>query len=264
MKLQVLLSIINSNNPNKFIKQVNIKSDYVIINQIFKENIKLTNNIKENQKVISVRDKGLSKSRNLAIKNSTSDICLLSDDDMFYEENYEKTILDAYKKYPDADLIAFVVEHENKKDEKKIMKEGKLNSITSLKISSVQLTFKKKSIEAKNIKFDERFGSGSQYYMGEENIFIYDCLKNNLQMYYVPIKIGTLRVINDSNWFKGYNEEYFKVKGAVYYRMSSIIYPLLIFQFAIRKRKHYNKNIKTIEAIKNMFIGAKNYKGSAK
>ena len=110
--------------------------------------------------------------------------------------------------------------------------------------------------------FDEKFGSGSQYFMGEENIFMYDCFRNKLKMYYIPIKIGTLKVINESNWFKGYNEEYFKVKGAVYFRMSRTLYPLLILQFAIRKIKIYNKDIKFTEALKNMIIGAKNYKGS--
>lgn len=260
MKLQVLLSIINSKNPKEFVKTTNITGDYIIINQIFKENIKLTNYTEKNKKIISIRDKGLSKSRNLAIKNSTSDICLLSDDDMFYEEDYEKTILEAYKKYPDADLIAFVVEHENKKDEKKILKEGRLNLLTSLKISSVQLTFKKSSIENKNIKFDENFGSGSKYFMGEENIFMYDCLKNKLKIYYVPIKIGTLKVINESNWFKGYNKDYFKVKGIVYYRMSKLLSLFLILQFSLRKCKLYKNEINLFDSIKYMCKGIKEYK----
>lgn len=263
MKLQVLLSIINSPHPIKYIKQMNIKGDYVIINQIFKENIKLTNSKNKEKKIISVEEKGLSKSRNLAIKNSTSEICLISDDDMLYEDNYEETIINAYKKYPQADLIAFVVEHENKLHEKKVMNEKKLNYLTSLKISSVQLTFKKESIEKNKIFFDEMFGSGSTFFMGEENIFMYDCLKKKMNIYYVPVKIGTLKVMNDSNWFKGYNREYFKVKGAVYYRMTKIMCVFLILQFAIRKYRMYKADMSFLKSIKYMFLGMKEYKRCA-
>ena len=80
------------------------------------------------------------------------------------------------------------------------------------------------------------FGSGNKYYMGEENIFLYDCLKKKLNIYYMPVKIGTLKVINESRWFKGYNSNFFKVKGTVFYRMTNHLYILLILQFAIRKR----------------------------
>ena len=34
---------------------------------------------------------------------------------MYYVDNYQEIILNAYSKYKDADIIAFAVEHENKK-----------------------------------------------------------------------------------------------------------------------------------------------------
>ena len=53
--------------------------------------------------------------------------------------NYEDIIINAYKKYPKADIIAFIVEHEDKSKEKKVLKEGKVNIFNSLKLSSVQI-----------------------------------------------------------------------------------------------------------------------------
>lgn len=261
MKLQVLLSIMNEKDPNNCIKKMNIKGDYVIINQITKDNVKSICINEKFKKVISIHDKGLSKSRNLAIENSESDIGIISDDDMYYVNNYEEIINNAYIQYPDADIIAFIVEHEDKKTEKKPFKEGKINFIKSLRISSVQLTLKLEKIKKENIYFDENFGSGSLYFMGEENIFLYDCLKKNMKIYYKPQKIGTLRMYNNSKWFKGYNEEYLKVKGAMFYRMSKILYPILIFQFALRKRgKFKENNINVIQRIVFMLNGVKEYK----
>lgn len=260
MNLQVLLSIMNENNPKEHLKKMNVKNNYVIINQITEKNIEETFENKNLKKIISVREKGLSKSRNLAIMNSEAEIGLISDDDMVYEDNYQEIILDAYKKHKDADLIVFVVEHEDKKREKPILNEKKLNFIETLKVSSVQLTMNLKKIKGKKICFDENFGSGSKFFMGEENIFLSDCLKKGLKIYYVPQKIGTLRVVNDSKWFKGYNADFFKVKGAVFYRMNKFLYLPLILQFALRKKKLYSKNMTTMQVIKSMGMGAKEYR----
>ena len=260
MHVQVLLSIMNEKNIEKKIKDMNISGNYVVINQITEDKLKLTNLNKNNNVILSLKDRGLSKSRNLAIKNSSANIGLISDDDMLYVDNYEQIITDAYLKYPDADIIAFIVEHENKKFEKSPFKEGKLNFIKSLRISSVQMTINLDSIKKKNVSFDENFGSGSKYFMGEENIFISDCFKKKMKIYYIPQKIGTLRVINESRWFKGYNKDFFIVKGAVFYRMSKIFYHLLILQFAIRKKKLYQKEMTLMQALKAMFKGVKKYK----
>ena len=110
-KLQVLLSTMNLERDievNNLIEKMNIQSDYLIINQTSK-----TAKI-ENEKVITINEFGLSKSRNLAIKNSTEKFIILADDDVKYVDNYEKIILDAYKKYPKADCICFWVESKNK------------------------------------------------------------------------------------------------------------------------------------------------------
>ena len=178
------------------LEKLNINDNYVIINQINNNNIKELIQVDEtNKKFFSYIGKGLSKSRNLAINKSTADVIAIADDDMTYQKDYTNIIKEAYEKYKDADIIAFVVEHEDKKDEKKVLREGRIGFLKSMKISSVQMTVNRESILKKSIKFDEDFGAGSKYYMGEENIFLFDCLKKGLKIYYVPKKIAILRKI---------------------------------------------------------------------
>ena len=65
--------------------------------------------------VISVNEKGLSRSRNKAILNSNADICVIADDDMYYSNQYELNVSKGYKKYPDADIIAYYVDSDDKR-----------------------------------------------------------------------------------------------------------------------------------------------------
>ena len=65
---------------------------------------------------------------------------------------------------------------------------------------------------------------------------------------------------NNSSWFKGYNEIYFKTKGAVFYKLSKKIYFLLILQFIVIKYRLYKKDITPIKALKLMLKGAKEVK----
>lgn len=260
MNIEVLVSTMNLKNQENFIKKENVKSS-VVINQV--NDIELKNVTEGNNRLYSYQEKGLSRSRNRAIENSRADICVIADDDIRYEDNYEEIIKKGYEKYPDADIIAFYVDNVDDNKKRPIRKEGKINLIKSMRIQSVQLTFKRKSILNNNITFNENFGTGTELYMGEENIFLAECLRKKLKIYYIPQKIATIQD-NESTWFKGYNEYDFNVKGAVYYAMSKKLYPIFILQFAIRKIKFYANEVKPVKAIKYMFKGTKKYKNSIK
>jgi len=256
MDVQVLLSTMNATNYHSLIKSAKIKK-FVIINQITRK-IKTPNEIRDGINVcLSVRERGLSRSRNKAILESQGDICMLADDDMFYVEKYETIVSKSYLKYKNADLIAFYVDNEDKKLKKPNLKEGPIGFLKSMKLSSVQITFKKKSIIDRNIMFDTRFGAGTDNLMGEENIFLYECLKKGLKIYYVPIKIATLKKDTQSSWFNGYDRNYFYAKGRVFDCMTTIFAPILIIQFAIRKYKLFKEKMNLFAAIKYMYIGSR-------
>ena len=263
MIIEILVSTMNLENKNSFIKQLdnmNIQNNSLFINQVTQKDVKLFNiNIGNSNKLLSFLEKGLSKSRNRAISNSTGDILVLADDDLCYEDNYAKTIEKAYEKYKDADIIAFVVKNNDVSRMKKEMKEGRVGFLKSLKLQSVQLTMKKKSLDDKKVLFDERFGAGSNFFMGEENIFLFDCLRKKMKIYYIPQKIATI-IDNDSEWFKGFDSKYFISRGAGYYRMTKLFYHLFILRFAIQKKKLYQGRISIMDAVKFMYQGANELK----
>ena len=262
MKLQVLISTMNQVDTS-LVKKLKIKSDCIILNQC--DNDKRTNllNEKFNIQMINSTTRGLSKSRNLLIKSSSSEICLIGDDDLEYVDGYENIIKSKFEEFPSADIIVFQVEGIEEKFKDYPKKEKKLNFITSMKVSSVEIAFKLDSIRKNNIKFNEEFGSGARYSMGEENIFLFECIRKGLKIQYVPVKIADLHIGN-STWFKGFNEKFFIDRGASFYAMSSILSFLLIVQYTIRKYSLYKNDIGFISAYKNMIIGAKQYKKTLK
>ena len=127
-----------------------------------------------------------------------------------------------------------------------------------MKVSSVEIAFKSQSIKDTGVRFNEIFGAGAKYFAGEENIFLYDCLKEGLSIQYVPIKIADLH-IGESSWFKGFDKEYFIAKGAIFTAMSKSFSIPLIMQFALRKYKLYKDENTIYLVIKYMLEGRKKF-----
>ncbi len=257
MKLEVLISTMNQSDYS-LIEKMNISSNAVVINQC---NHNSQVEVQQNTykiKWLNRFERGLSKSRNIAIKNSEADICMISDDDLIYVDDYSEKVKTQFQKYPDADIITFQVEGIEEKFKDYHSEMRTLNYLTSMKVASVEIAFKRESIIRNNIKFDENFGAGAQYQMGEENIFLTQCLKKSLKILYVPVKIADLH-IGESSWFKGYNCEFFISKGAQFTAMSSLLSIPYILQFALRKHKLFTSETDIISAIRLMCKGRKLY-----
>ena len=95
MNLEVLVSTMNKNEKEiiELINKMNITGKAIIVDQINKKatesNEKLKANNQKRFSVIYDNKKGLSRSRNIALKKSRADIVLLADDDVRYQKDYE-------------------------------------------------------------------------------------------------------------------------------------------------------------------------------
>lgn len=258
MKVQILLSTMKKNNDdiNKLIKDMNIRNDCLVINQCNKE--ERFESVINNNKITVINSSGigLSKSRNLAIKSSTLDICIIADDDLKYVNDLKDIVIREFNKNNGYDILVFKVYGRNKEFKTYINKEKKINYLSSMKISSVQIALKKKEIIDKNIYFNELLGAGAKYSMGEENEFLFKCLREGIKIKYIPIKIADL-YIGESSWFNGYDRKYFIDRGVSFAAMSKIFSDILIIQFALRKRNIYKDKFSILEAIRIMFLGKK-------
>jgi len=256
--LEVLISTMNQKDMT-LISRMKINTDAVIINQSgIEDRDELTINGKK-IRMLSYDEVGLSKSRNRAIEHSKADICILADDDLIYNENYAKIIKDSYNKYSDADIIAFDVTSKNDSRPTSTVKEGKVGFLHSMKISSFQITFKRKSFLEYKITFNELFGAGAIYTCGEENILLAECIRKGMKIRFINKEIASVNH-TESTWYSGFDTKLFKTKGAMFYEMSHKLSYLLITQFAIRKWNLYKNDMKLSMAMKYMLEGMEEYK----
>ena len=253
MELQTLVSTMHQNDK-KLIERMNIRSNAIVINQCDNEKIEEYSLNNFHIKWINSKKRGLSISRNMALDNADCDICHLADDDLKYIGGYEEIILSQFRKYPDVDIIAFQVEGIERAFKNYYPYPRQITFLSSMKISSVEVAFRLEKVKQTKVRFNELFGSGSKYFMGEENIFLAECLRSGLKIMYVPIKIANLH-LGESTWFKGFNKEYFINRGAVFTALSKKLSFFFILQFALRKSKLFTDEISIYQAIKFMLEG---------
>lgn len=250
------------NQPHlTFFEKMNINTQAVIVNQLtHKTEGSCVIPEKEAVKCISYEGKGLSKSRNIALQQATADIVVVADDDVQYVDDVVAIIDTAYQTYQEADMICFIVERTGTPTPKKFRTtSSEENYLSILKVSSVEITFKRSAIEEKGLLFNELIGAGEALYCGEESAFLYAALRAGLTVRYVPIKIGTTDM-STSTWFSSYNQQYFESKGAAFYAMTSRWYRILMIQFIIRKQKIVKGDYTYFAVLKMMSNGVKAYK----
>jgi len=206
-------------------------------------------------KICNLNKRGLSYARNKAI-DLISESCSLvtfSDDDCWYPENafeivssrmkggkdcrcyqiYDPTINEYYKNYPKEPNQSFSYRE-------------------ILGVSSIEIFIPKFIIDS-GVRFDERFGLGTPYPSGEENIFLFDIVKKQYTVSYSPeIIVYHLK----PNWAS--KEYIFKGKGALFSRLYNR--PLALIMIIIYSLKKYKFSSDLFQDMKRMFLEVLNYK----
>jgi glycosyltransferase involved in cell wall biosynthesis len=212
LKLQVLVSTMNQHD-HSLLDRMGIMSDAVVINQCDIDSKECFEY--KGQRIIWINStqRGVSRSRNMALENADSEIILLSDDDEKFYEGYKDEIIEAYNKVNYADVIVFNVNRIGWIREEKLFTD--IKKIPYYKsYSSVHISFKRESIRKYGILFNINFGPGSgKYAHGEDSIFFMECHKNGLKMYTYPKILADVNC-QKSSWFKGFDESYFYDVGA--------------------------------------------------
>lgn len=234
------------------IEESGITGDVLIINQADQNSERSEHRNSQTVRMITTTERGLSRSRNMAIQNSSGDICLLCDDDELFVEGYEEIVLNAFRSRPDADVIAFNIKNKVTRLSDKMQKLGYLGC---LKIASYQIAFRREAILNKEIEFDPFMGAGSGNGGGEENKFLWDCLKKGLHIYYSPSVIAAV-LEKESTWFFGFDKNFFYQRGAatryMMGRLPSIFYGLY---YLLRKHALYKETISMAGAARELFRG---------
>lgn len=258
LSVDVLISCVNNNTA--IIKKSNLSHNVVVINQtdVINENVTEYSN---NCFFVNSSTRGLSRSRNIAIEKSKADICVVSDDDEIFVDNAQYNIAKIYKQHSKADIIIFNVKNDNRNSKLK-NKFHRLNYFELLRVNSWQITFRREKIVKNNLSFDEFMGSGTGNGAGEENKFLIDAYKKGLKIYYYPYQIAYVAEgKSQSQWFKGFNKEFFFQRGySTRYMLGFPLSILYAIYYAYSHENMYKDQITRRGALKYTFAGIRNNK----
>ncbi len=251
LKLDVLISCMHQDDFS-ILSKSKIIGDAVIINQCDENGFAQCSTSFGTAKMYSVNERGLTRSRNLAIEKSDADICLLCDDDEVFEYDYRRKIISAYKRLKDADVIIFKMKNRKPSFKNKVKR---LRFPLTMKVSSWQISFRRESIIKNDIKFDVLLGAGSGNGAEEELKFLTDCEKKKLKIYYVPAEIASVAQ-TQSTWFNGYDKKFFRNRGnTTRYILGLPLASLYAIYYVVIKKKEYAKYISTKDAFISIFKG---------
>ncbi len=249
--LEILISTMNRDSLD-FLVPMFPSLDYskisiLIINQI--ENETKLNSSFPNIRVINSFEKGLSKSRNLALQNAIGNILLISDDDVMFQEGFAAKIIGGYNKYPNAAAIKFCALKSNEKPLNTYSANSKshLNAFDILNTSSIELSLNKFHVDFVKYRFDENFGLGGIFEMGEEAVFLSDLKKDGKQLVFEP-EIIVAHNNSTSSEKRDILDKYF-ISGALFTRIFKEKYIFWIFIkmfFDLKQKKIKFENIKTV------------------
>jgi len=233
---------------------------YLIVHQAYVD-ISISNDAKERFSykditLIKSDTKGLTNSRNEALKYSTEELILISDDDVIYEYDMADKIFLAKKNNPfDIALFKAKVTEDSTDFRKYPINNRKLSKIDCLHACSIEMVLDKKRIDASGVMFNNDFGIGAKFICGEESIFLFDAIDANLNVSFINQYIVShpkeSTATNKNNAFS-----ILKAKGAVYrYGFGFIIGLLLILRLSFLKPISKVMGVSKFYFLKSLFTG---------
>ncbi len=252
MKLEVLISCMHQADAS-LVQRSGISCDALVINQCHREDYLECDRIR----MFSTRERGLTRSRNMAIQNARGDVCLLCDDDEEFVPDFDKKILETYEKLPQADVIIFKMVGRIPSFPDKVMA---LKFPKTMKVSSWQISFRREKLLQSGVRFDELLGAGTGNGAEEELKFLLDCQRAGLKIWYAPVEIAAVKQ-ETSTWYDGFNEKFFENRGATTRYILGVPMALLYgVYYVVKKRSMYKDTLTMGKAWKALCRGIRENK----
>ena len=258
MELQLLVSAVDK-EPRILAEQMNISSDAIIINQGSNFGYDEFECKGHTVKAYSFAERGVGLSRNNALLRADSDICLFSDEDIVYCDDYKQLVLEEFRKNPKADMILFNIEVGESRRTYYIEEYGKVKVYNSGRYPTYSFAARVDKLHKHNITFSLLFGGGAKYSNGEDSLFIREVLKKGLKVYKAPVTLGR-ETERESTWFSGYHEKFFFDRGVLYHHLYGKLAKLIALRFLLKHKAVMCQDISWKEAYKLMKKGIREAK----
>ncbi len=234
MRLQVLVSAVDA-DVSRMAEKMNLHSDAIIINQCGENAYREYDWEGHRIRCYSFAERGVGLSRNNALLRADGDICLFSDEDIVYEDDYAQKVLTAFGEYPEADMLLFNMEVAAVRATYHTDQRKRVRVYNSGRYPTYSFAVRREKLHRANITFSLLFGGGARYSNGEDSLFLRDCLRKGFRIYAVPVNLGR-EVPRESTWFKGYTEKFFFDRGVLYPYLYGWLAEAMAARFLLRHK----------------------------
>lgn len=259
MKIEMLVSAVNQ-DVRTLAERMNIGTDAVIINQCDGFDYEEYEYHSHKIRCYSLKERGVGLSRNSALMRTRGEISVFSDEDIVYEDGYEKKIAEAFGRYEDADMLLFNVKVAPSRRTYWNEKEKRIRWYNYGRYPAYSIAARTDALRRANVGFSLLFGGGAKYSNGEDSLFLRDCLKKGMKIMAVPEIIGEERE-RESTWFHGYNEKFFKDRGVLYHFLYGRMAAPFTLRFLLAHKGEMCGKISWKEAYSLMKEGIREGKG---
>ncbi len=258
MRLQVLAAAVDK-EVRALAESMNLSTDAIIVDQCDRFAYEEFEHRDRNIRCFFMRERGVGLSRNTALLHADADIVLFSDEDIRFYEGYEKQVLTAFEKNPDADLITFNFKVDERRATYYNKEERPVRWYNYGRYPTYSAAARLEALRKCNVSFSLLFGGGARYSNGEDSLFLHDCLKKGMRLYTSTEEIGE-EIYRESTWFKGYYEKFFFDRGVLYSCLYGKMAKLFALRFLYAHRGEMCREIPVKEAYKLMKKGMKESK----
>lgn len=236
VKLQVLISTLGQHGINSVASHSHPAVDgveYIVSLQNPDGDIAIPAQlIRPDFRIITHPTRGISANRNRSINEATAELVMISDDDVDFDAEELKQVIDAFQQRPDADVITFKYHSAGHEKNYPSCEADLKRPPKGYFTTSIEIAFRLDRIK-RHVKFNENFGIGTSLPCGEENIFIHDIIKKRFKAVFVPIYScrhdGIATGTRDRN-----KPEFIMTHGAVMSHLHPWSWPLRIMVHAWR------------------------------
>lgn len=177
--------------------------------------------IRDRIRCFTFPETGLSRSRNRAIQLAKADFLVVCDDDIVFEAGAFERLEESLRQYPEDALLTFQMADLSGNPRKRYRCNSFRHDRWSIaKVSSCEIGFWREPILRSGVRYDEEFGLGARFPLGEEVVFLKDCLDKGLSLRFVPMTISSHPIESTGRRIDATSE---RGRGALFYRLYGLL-----------------------------------------
>jgi len=238
-----------------------LKFNVLVVNQSLNKTLHSSYN---HIRIINSPEKGLSKSRNLALENAHGKVCLIADDDLVYRKDFADKILAAFNEREEP-LKGFTVRQHDGGDYHRVYKHLD-QVITGRKLwglNSIEIAFQIDAVMEAGIQFNEHFGLGAPLPAGEEYVFVRELERAGLDFFQHSATIGYHP--RESTGKRQADLEIIATNAAIRYHLYGSMAYLWPYKYTLYLYRHGFIRLRQIpQTVGQAFAGIEKYKQLAR